>query len=305
MEIADRMQELTQNILSSSEERAKDLTKVKVETNTLRQAAVDMIKDFSASRVETSHQLRRDLAQSKTDRRKGVIQSRKNAQGMIQDFHDSRRKSGEQLRKDLAQGSKILSQAEKKRKQEVGKMLETFQDSREAVSAELKKDLAEGKAKMTAEVNKTLTDAGTLINGFQASRRTMGVELKNDLGKTQDERKASVEGMRGSFRKTQAEVKADLKGASDAWKEMGSAMRNKTSSGKPEPEEKLEKPVEIAPNLEEKLLSIINQHAEGISLSDVAKELGVVTIVLGKVAKVLLDQGKVRKEEKMYFPVTS
>jgi len=163
--------------------------------------------------------------------------------------------------------------------------------------------LAEGKAKRKSEVKETLTDARTLINGFQSSRQTMGADLKNDLGKSRDERKADVKGRREGFRKAQTDVQADLKGASDAWKEMGSDIRKKTSGGNEESEIRVKMPVEIPPNLEEKLLSVVNQHAEGITLSEVAKELGLVTIVLGRAAKVLLEQGKVRKEEKIYFPV--
>ena len=298
MGIATGMNELIQDILSSSEERAEEITKIKEETSTLRQEAVDMVKDFSISRGETSRQLRRELAQSNTDRRKGVMQSRKNAQSLIHGFHDSRRESGDQLRKELAQGPKLLVQNERKRKQQVGKMLDAFQSSREETGAELRKDLAEGKAKMKLEVK-------TLINGYQSSRQTMGVELKSDLGKDRDERKADVEGMRHGFRKTQAGVRTDLKIASDAWREMGSAIRKKTSGGKAAPGVRAEMPVEITPNLQEKLLLIINQHTEGITLSGVAKELGIVTIVLGKAAKVLLEQGKVRREEKIYFPVTT
>ena len=261
MEMANNMKELTQNILSSSEERAEELTKIKEGTNTLRKEAVDM----------------------------------------VQDFHDSRRKSGEQLRKGLAQGSKLLVQNEKKRKQEVGKMLGTFQKSREETGAELRKNLAEGQAEIKSDVKEALTGARTLINDFQSTRQQMATELKNDLDKSRGERQADVEGMRDDFRKAQTEVQADLKGASDAWKEMGSTMRKKTSGGKAAQGI----PVDIPPNLEEKLLSIVNQHAEGITLSEVAKELGIVTIVLGKAAKVLLEQDKVRKEGKTYFPVTT
>jgi len=257
MELTNCMKELTQNILSSSEERAEELTKIKEET-------VGMLNDFSASRREASRQLRQELAQGNTDRRKEVAQSLKNAQNLIQDFHDSRRKSGEQLRKELAQGPKLLVQNEKKRKQQVGKMLDAFQNS----------------------------------------RRTMGIELKNDLGKNRDERKADVAGMRDGFRQAQAEVQADVKGAADVWKGMGSAIRKKTSSGKAAPGVRAKMPVEMTPNREEKLLSIINQHPKGITLPEVAKELGLVTIILGKAAKVLLEQGNVRKEEKTYFPVT-
>ena len=100
------------------------------------------------------------------------------------------------------------------------------------------------------------------------------------------------------YRQVQKEIKDDLKGASDAWKEMGHDGHQKASGVKVTRTVAAETP----PNLEEKLLSIINQHPDGITLSDVAKELGIVTIVLGKAAKVLLEQGKIRKEEKIYFP---
>jgi hypothetical protein len=305
MGIATGMKELTQDILSSSERRAEELTRIKGETSTLRQEAVDMVRDFSISRGETSRQLRRELAQSNTDRRKEVIQSRKDAQRLIQGFHDSRRESADQLRKELTQGSKLLVQNEKKRKQEVGMMLDAFQGSREETGNELRKDLAEGKVKMKLEVKETLADAKALINSYQSSRRTMGAQLKDDLGKDRDERKSDVEGMRHGFRKAQAEVQADLKTASDAWRGMGSAIRPKTAKSKTMPQTKAKSPAEIAPDLKEKLLSIVNQHVGGITLSEAAETLGLATIALGKAAKVLLEQGKVRKEEKIYFPVTT
>jgi len=269
MVLTNRMKELTQNILSSSEERAEELTKLKEETNTLRQ----------------------ERAEALTRLKEETSTLRKEAVDMVHDFHDSRRKSGAQLRKELAQGPKLLVQNEKKRKQEVGKMLEAFQSSRQESGAELRKELADGKAEMKLEVK-------TLINGYQSSRQTKGA-------KDRDERKTDVAGMRQGFRQAQAEVQADLKGAADAWKEMGSPIPKKTSGGKSAPKAQVKMPVEITPNLEEQLLSIINQHAEGITLSEVAKELGIVTIVLGKAAKVLLEQDKVRKEDKIYFPITT
>jgi hypothetical protein len=297
MEMEDRMKELTQDILSSSEKRAEELTKLKGETNTLRQEAANTVKDLSVSRGETNRQLKKDLAQSNTSRKMDT-------RGLIQDFQDSRRKSGEKMRKELAQGSKLLVQNEKKRKQDVGKMLEVFQSSHKESGAELRKELSEAKAKTILEVKEALVDARSLINGYQSSRQTMRAELKKDLGKSRDAMKADVEGMRSGFRQAQAEVQADLKGAAGAWQEMGSVMRKQTSVGKPAPAVQAEIPVEISLNMIEKLLEIINQHAEGITLSEVAKELGIVTIVLGKAAKVLLEQGKVRKEDKIYFPVT-
>jgi hypothetical protein len=302
MEITNRMKELTQNILASSEERAKGLAKLKNEAHTLRQESIKTIKDFTTSRVETSRQLRKDLELGKNERMKEVLESRETAQNMIKESGDSRRKNGAQLRKDLAQGSKLLVQGEKKRKQQVGKMLDSFQNSRQESGTELKKELAEGKSKRITDVKGALADARTIIEGFESSRMKTGNELKDNLVKNNNKIKSSVEGDLKGFNKARSAVKADLQGASNAWQEMSSGISKKTSGIKVYEKVPETVPGELTPNLEEKLLSIINQHAEGITLSDAARELGLVTIVLGKAAKVLLDQNKVRRQQKVYFP---
>jgi hypothetical protein len=311
MEIAKHMQELTENIIVSSGERAEELTRIKKEANAIQQEAAEMIGSFSTLRTETSRQLKQELAQSKTDRKKIVTQNRKRAVSMVRDFQELRHKSGEKLHKDLVQGSKQLVQNEKKRKQEVGKMVEDFESTHKANSAALKKELAEGQAKTRAEVKESLEDARTLISGFQSSRQTMAAGLKTELDKSRDERQAAVSDLRRGFQQTQKEVKTDLKGAADAWNGIGPARRKKSGGRKSAAdiqadmpvEAEVETPIEMPPNVEEKLASMISQHTEGITLTEAARELGLVTIVLGKAAKVLLAQGKVRREEKTYFPV--
>jgi hypothetical protein len=300
MKMTDSMKGLTQDILSSSEERAEGLARTKDETKTLRKEAGVMVQDFSKARDETGRELRKELAQSSALRVKESTQARKNSQSMVKEMRNSRRNSGDKLRKELAQSSKLLVKNEIQRKQEVGTMLDDLHLSRQKTAAELKKDLIEGRAKLKSAVNEALTDARNLIDGYQSTRKAMAAELSGELAKDRGEMKANVESMLKSFLDFQSQVQADLKGASDAWKEMSSSILKMASGTKVTKNT----PVETPPNLEEKVLSIINQHAEGIALSDVAKELGLATIVLGKAVKVLLEQGKVRKEEKIYFPVT-
>jgi hypothetical protein len=299
MKMADSMKGLTKDILSSSEERTEDITELKDQTKTLQQEAVKMVKNFSAARDKTSKQLKKDLEQSNASIKEEVKQSRENAQSMIQGFHDSRRKNGDMLRKELAQSNKLLVQNEKKRQEEVGNMMTGFQKARAETSAELKKDLAEGQAKMRTGVKAALEDARSMMNDFQSSHQKMAAGLKNNLEKGREERQKDVGEMRKGFLKVQKDVQDDLRESSIAWKEMSSTIHTKGSGRRAEKEVQAETP----PNLEEKLLAIINRHSEGITLSEVANELGIVTIVLGKAARVLLEQGKVRKEAKSYFPV--
>ncbi len=305
MAIATSMKELAEDILTSCQERAGKLTELKEETRVLRQEATGMVKDFSTSRHEASRQLRRQLAQSNTERTKQVRESQDDARNLIKGLRASRDASGAQLRKVLAQRREHLVQSEKKRQQEVRDSLDDFRNSRCDTSAQLRSDLAMSRSNMKSEVKDMLAGAEALISGCQSSRRTMGARLRNNLATNRDERRAEVRVMRDGFGKVQAEVRADLKEASDAWRGMDSAIHAKKSGGKTSPEVQVKRAGETAPDLKEKLLSIINQHAGGITLSEAAETLGLARIVLGKAVKTLQEQGKVRREEKLYFPVTT
>lgn len=56
------------------------------------------------------------------------------------------------------------------------------------------------------------------------------------------------------------------------------------------------------PTLEEKFLKLVNE-TPGITLVEASKVLGVVRIRLGNIVKTLIEEGRIRKEEKLYFPV--
>ena len=62
---------------------------------------------------------------------------------------------------------------------------------------------------------------------------------------------------------------------------------------------------EVTPemDLDEKILQFINKHPEGVKVGDMEEPLGVTRMRLGVIAKKLLEEGKIRKEEKMYFPL--
>jgi phosphate uptake regulator len=102
-----------------------------------------------------------------------------------------------------------------------------------------------------------------------------------------------------------------MKKASNIWQGMSEtlarARKGRAVVPKVEAEEKV-RPVEeaieeVEVDLEEKVLEFINQHPEGLKVSDMEAPLGVVMTKLGKIAKKLLEEGKVRKEESLYFPL--
>jgi seryl-tRNA synthetase len=154
-----------------------------------------------------------------------------------------------------------------------------------------------------------LTDAQGLIKDFQSARNEMSSELKKDLHQGVESRKSEVKQMLGDFDKAQTEIRKDLKEAHDAWQELISkkkALVKAPPKVKKVEEERVEIPVaeEEVPDWEKKLLTAIRENPNGITLVEVAESLGVAPVVLGRASRSLLEKGEIRKEEKLYFPVT-
>jgi hypothetical protein len=243
-------------------------------------------------------ELTRNIASSHVDRRMRIGEIREEANGvrgeaqdMIKSFEDSRQETSRQLRRDLARDKAS-------RKSEVTGMLRGFEHTRREEGAQMRKELAQGVAERGSEVNGMRTDAQRTIKGFRSHREKMGTQLRRDLAKDTARRNSEVKEMRSDFQKAQAEVRAELKEARVAWQGLASTMQSKRGSA--ETSLKAE-----APDLETEMLTAINEHPEGINLAGVADSLGVAPVVLGRVSKSLLDKGKIRKDEKIYFPIAS
>ena len=56
-------------------------------------------------------------------------------------------------------------------------------------------------------------------------------------------------------------------------------------------------------NLKAKVLEFINQHEQGVKISDMEAPLGEIRMKLGFVTKSLLDEGKIQKINDCYFPL--
>lgn len=57
-------------------------------------------------------------------------------------------------------------------------------------------------------------------------------------------------------------------------------------------------------NLKSRILEYINQHTEGVKISDMEKPLGENRMKIGFVTKILLEEGKIERENNQYFPVS-
>lgn len=57
-------------------------------------------------------------------------------------------------------------------------------------------------------------------------------------------------------------------------------------------------------SLKSRILEYINQHKEGVNISDMEKPLGENRMKIGFLTKVLLDEGKIENRNSQYFSVS-
>jgi len=67
--------------------------------------------------------------------------------------------------------------------------------------------------------------------------------------------------------------------------------------------EEIEEEVTTEMDIDEKILQFIKKHPNGVKVGEMEEPLGIVRMRLGVIAKKLLEEGKIRKEDKMYFPL--
>jgi len=305
MGIATGMKDIVQGIVSSHDDRMRRVGEIREEVNGTRGETQSLIMGFEASRQETDQQLRRDLARDKAHRKSETRGILRETQDILKGFETSRKGANVKLREDLSQGTEVIRSEVREIMGEAQKLIKGFGASRQTVISKLRKDLSKSRAKSKSEVGKLMGDAQSLVNGFQASRREAGSQLRGDLAQSKANMESDSKKMLSDFGKAREDVRSDLKEARDAWQGLAGTRQAKNGgTGVPS---KAEAPVakEEISDLETKVLAGVNEHSEGITLAEIADGLGVVPVVLGRASKSLLDKGKIRKDEKLYFPAVS
>jgi hypothetical protein len=242
-----------------------------------------------------------EIASSREERLKEIGEIKKEAaalreeaQTLIKTFEDSRGEQSTSLRRDL---SRERAETEDK----IKKMLIDFRSSRKG--DEMLSELAQGTAARRAEVKDKLQQARKIIEDFRSEREKAGAQLQKELAQASASREFEVNQLRQDLREVRAKLQHELQEAAAAWQGLSRTTKKEAKAKEKEaPAEAAseEKPIDY----EAELLAAVNNHPDGITLAEVADDLGVVPVVLGRPAKNLLDGGKIRKEEKHYYPLT-
>jgi gas vesicle protein len=223
---------------------------------------------------------------------------------------------------------------------EVSAMIERFQKEHKAMADELRENLEKGEAdrlktfndmmgNIHKDINQIETYVANKLKEFSDAHAGMSEELKKMLAKYVDDMVKATKNLMGDIQNRQKERNAEVADLLEAFKtereEMAAnwqaltAKMAKKRGIKPKVEAEVKvRPVkeaikevieeeeeEVTPemDLDEKMLQFIKKHPKGVRVGDMEETLGVVRMRLGVIAKKLLEEGKVRKEGNMYFPL--
>ncbi|MCL5771866.1 MAG: hypothetical protein M1479_06295 [Actinobacteria bacterium] len=294
MGIADDIKILSEDIIASYNLRVKTIGELKKDTH-------DMLKGFQSEHKKMATDLRKNLEQGETDRLKDFNSMMGDIKKFVVDMIEETGSLMNQFRTE----QKNRSAEQKNRSKAVAELLEKFAKDHKAMADELKKTLAEGEAVR-------LEDFKTLMDGIQKYVDDVVKETKRLIGEIQarqDERNKEVLDLLQEFKTEREKMAAN-------WQSLTAEMAKKRGI-KPKVEAEVKvRPVEeaieelkedkVSPDeieLEEKVLEFIERHPEGVKVGDMEEPLGATRMRLGKIAKTILNKGKVRKEENMYFPL--
>jgi len=301
MGIANDMKKLGEDIIASHDVRVKAI-------GTLVNNVHKTLKSFATDRKKMADKLRADLAKGEKDRLAGfkammadiqkfVSDIAKEVSAMIKRFQEEHKAMADELRENLEKGEEDRIKAFKP-------MMANIHEEIKAIETYVKNKLKEfddAHADMSEELKKELA---TYVDDMVKATK----KLMSDIQKRQKERNAEVADLLEAYNAEREKMAAN-------WRALTAKMAQRRGF-KPEVEAEVKvRPVkeaveeveaeEVPPekSLEDRVLEFIKTHPKGVRVGDMEEPLGVARTRLGVIAKRLLEEGKVRKEENLYFPL--
>lgn len=297
MGLAENMKRMGEDIVSSYDMRFKAVGML---VNDVQKT----LKSFAAARKKMAGEQAKDLDDFVLNLSKYVTDLLRSADDFLKKIQRNHKEMSKEQAKELGDFVADLNR-------DVGNMIKDFQKDHKAMSDSLKANLENSKKNLEAYVK-------TKLKEFTAGRADMSAKLKRDLAKYVSGIVVDTRKLLNGFRDERKKLEDELRKMAAHWQAVSSTLAKKRGA-KPKIEAEIKvrtvkeaieeiKPAKKrvtkeTPDIEMKLVDLINQHPEGILLSEAARSLGVIPIVLGRSIKKLVDQGKIRKEDNLYFPV--
>ena len=313
MRVTKNMKELSNHIITSHNARTEGLEKLFFETR-------ETLKEFSRQRKEAGKDQQENLSDyagrlgkdvddmlrafQDNHRRMSREQSgrmlaflkrmRKDTKGLLKDFHENHRQASDDQAKHLAAFLKGLTD-------QVWSMLGAFKAERNKVAADLR-------ARLANEVSAIDIYVGNRLKEIRKTRAVTSKKLKKDLthhvnGLTRDVREL-LQGYRVDVRQERSagSTKAAVMATSKP-KPRRVAKTVRSGSIEEEAPHAAVRKQEKEDDLEAKVLRFVNNDPQGAKIVDMETALRASRIRLGSVAKKLLEEGRIRKQDRQYFPL--
>jgi len=318
-----------QDRLKSFKEMMDDIngtiSRIQNEVVSIRVSTENMLKDFSNAHQEMTDKMQQEFTDDKNQRAEWNENRMKSFNNMMQNIHNDMARINNEVAGIFKDVAKFLADADK--------MMLDFADEHKEMSAELR-------ASLQASLNDRREYTRNLLEGFSKrlaeigeENRTMAQNLRNELDQFRSglaesdmqrlkDFKVTMGAIQGKVNEIQTFVNnmlGDLKDnriqASEIWQKLSEAKaridrevaaappaKKAKAKEKPAPQpEKVEEP-KTDVSLDEKVLDFISKHPDGVKVSDMEVPLGETRMRIGYAGKQLLDEGKVRKVDNLYFP---
>lgn len=321
MGLSSEMKNLSEDIVASFKQRIKENEELVIEVQKtldgFRKDHQEMANVLKSNAAALKGKLSSDEKNRMSNYNELITNMQNEISKMLSDFTGDRKQMADELNKFFAKNRADRTQDEKDRLTEFNVLMKSITDEvteifkytndllakfdkeHKEMSDELRKDIANGDAKRLKEYNE-------MMKGIQN-------EVKN--------LKKAIAAMIGDFAQDRGQAAASWKKMSDIIAQLrkkgaqAPAKKNPESEIKkaevkkdiPAVEEQTEKkkiipePV-IELSLEEKVENYINSHPDGVRIVDMEEPFGETRMKLGYVAKKLLDEGKVQKQDNLYYP---
>lgn len=319
MNLLEETRSLVQALADSHADRYQNL-------QDLKKSIDETLSSFVAERCEEKEIIKSELVKNKKKIEEDVMNIRNSTSEMLDGF----RKELDLLFK----ASRLASQKNspdirEKLNEENKKRIEISREKTASLRAQYNESMRLNINKRKTEIENLHEDVKNILNDIRKSLKDQFEELRQKRSNDISNMKKDVEMLRNNLNKERQAVIDLLEDTRAVWSEY-IIKEECYEEGEAEPEVVVETRDEVPSEAEDtslsgavieketeeedftvtgedlktRFLSIINAHPEGISLTEVADKLGMATVALGRVSRNLLDEGGIRREGKLYFPLS-
>ncbi|MEW6228048.1 MAG: hypothetical protein AB1700_08185 [Bacillota bacterium] len=308
MTLTPGMKGIVEDINRSHKERGERLKEIRSEARTVLDTSRKLMLTVSACRKKASAELKTKLSAD-------IAGLQDDTARLIRGYAGVRHAAGV---RDVAARLSEVQRIRQEVSSELGKTNELVLNLgkyRKESSAMLAANLIRERQRIALETAGLLGEAEALIRGFTTRRKSTSKTLWDNLRKHNKAAQVETHKMLDGFRESREKVQSDLRAAAELWKGSQRGQQEKTPAsemhvvGSSVEEVSAATKVESASgedmDLETRVLTVVRENPTGLSLAEIADEIGVHSVALGRPIKNLLERSAVRKEGKVYVPVST